>query len=91
MAAREYRETHYVEQVKKMVPLVTRETLFCWHVSKLVRGVNIFDLDLWFQVDSVEHHIKRNFVGSGHVCLIVALRPLIIILMTASLSSKLSN
>ena len=28
MAAREHRETYDVEQTKKMIPLVTRETLF---------------------------------------------------------------
>ena len=50
-----------------MVPFVTRETLFGWHVSKLVVGVNMFDLDLWFRIDSVEQPIKRNSVGSGHV------------------------
>ena len=30
-------------------------------------GVNIFDLDFGFQVDSVEQPMKRNSVGSGHV------------------------
>ena len=34
-----------VEQTKKMVPLITREITFGQHVSKLVLGVNIFDLD----------------------------------------------
>ena len=67
MAAREHQETHYVDQTRKMVPLVTRENLFGWHVSKFVFGVNILDLDLWFQVDSVEQPIIRNSVGSGHV------------------------
>ena len=46
---------------------VTRETLFGWRVSKLVFGVNIFYLYLWFQVDAVEQPTKRNSVGSGHV------------------------
>ena len=56
-----------VEQTKKMVPLVTRETPSAWHVSQFVFGVNIFDLALWFQVVSVEQPMKRNSVGSGHV------------------------
>ena len=30
-------------------------------------GVNIFDLDLWFQVDSVEQPIKSNSVGPGNM------------------------
>ena len=67
MAARENRETHHVEQTKKMVPLVTRETLFRLSVSKLVFGVHIFDFDLRFLVNSVEQPIKRNSVVSGHV------------------------
>ena len=57
MAAREHRETHNVEQTKKMIPLVAQ------HVSKLVFGVNIFDFDLRFQVNSVEQPVKGNSVG----------------------------
>ena len=48
MAAREHREIHDVEQTKKMIPLITRETLFGQHVRELGVGVNIFDLDFWF-------------------------------------------
>ena len=32
-----------------------------------MNGVNIIDLDLWVQIDSVKKPIKRNFVGSGYV------------------------
>ena len=39
------REIHDVEQTKKMVPLLTREITIGQHVSELVLGVNIFDLD----------------------------------------------
>ena len=67
MAAKEHREIHNVEQTKKMIPLITCETLFGQHVSELVSGVNIFHLDLWVQIDSVEQPIKRNSEGSGHV------------------------
>ena len=35
--------------------------------ASLIFGVNIFDLDLWFQTDSVKQPIKRNSVFSGHV------------------------
>ena len=49
--------------MKKMIPLITCKITFGPHVSKLVFGVNILDLDLWFQVDSVEQPIKRNSVG----------------------------
>ena len=46
MAAREHRETHDIQQTKKMVPLITREIPFGQHVSELVLGVNVLDLDL---------------------------------------------
>ena len=67
MAAREHREMHDVEPTKKMIPLVTRGAPFGQHMSELVFGVNILDLNFWFQIDSVEQPIKRNPVGSGHV------------------------
>ena len=41
-------KNHDDEQAKKMVPLITCETTFGQHVSKLVLGVNIFDLDFGF-------------------------------------------
>ena len=63
----ELREIHNVEQTKKMIPLITCETLFGQHVSELVLGVNIFDLDLGVQIDSVEQPNQRNSVSSGYV------------------------
>ena len=45
-----------------MIPVIKRETSFGWDVSKF--GVNIFDLDLWLQVNSVEQPIKRDTVDS---------------------------
>ena len=53
-------------------------------------GVNIFDLDLGVQIDSIEQPIKSNSVGL-ETCLIVRLLPFMIILMTASLSSNTYN
>ena len=67
MAARIHRVSHNVEQTKKMVPLITCETLFGQHVKELVFGVTIFDLDFGIQIDSVKQPIKRNSVGSGQV------------------------
>ena len=94
MAAREHRETHYVAQTEKMIPLVTQklslvrmsaeklimlkqtvkvvpfitgEDAFGQQVSQLVAGVNIIDLDLRFQVNSVEQPIKSNSVGPGNM------------------------
>ena len=37
-----------------MIPFIFRETPFGQNVSELVFGVNMFDLDLGFQMDSVE-------------------------------------
>ena len=54
MAAREHRETHNVEQTKKMIPFVTRKTSFSQDVGDLAFGVNIFDFDLGFLIDAVE-------------------------------------
>ena len=56
-----------VKQMKKICSLISCEIPFCQYVFKLVFGVNIYDVDLWFQVDSVEQPINRNSVGSGHV------------------------
>ena len=67
MTAREHREIHDVEQTKKVNPFIFRETSFGQNVSELVFGVNVFHLDLRFQVNSVEQQIKRNSVGSGCV------------------------
>ena len=36
-------------------------------MSELVLGVNICDLDLGAQIDSIKQAFKRNAVGSGHV------------------------
>ena len=37
----------YIEQMKKIVPFVTRETSFGQDVCGLVFGVNVTDLDFW--------------------------------------------
>ena len=67
MAARHHRQNHDVEQTKKIAPSITREAPCSQHDCELVVGVNIFDLDLGVQVDSVKQTILRDFVGSGHV------------------------
>ena len=54
-----------IEQMEKMIPFITCEIALCQYVCELVFGVNIFDLDLWAQIDSVKQPIKRNSVGSG--------------------------
>ena len=53
-------------------------------------GVDVLDLDLGVQIDLVKQPVKSNSVGSGHVSHRWT-RRLIIILITASLSSKMHN
>ena len=40
---------------------------FRQHVLELAFGINVFDVDIWVQIDSVKQPIERNSVGSGHV------------------------
>ena len=90
MAERKHRKVHDVEQTKKMVPLITCEITLSQQVHKLVFGVYMFGLDFGVQSDPIKQPIQRNSVGSEHVshCRTSAL---IIILITASLSSKIYN
>ena len=73
-----------------MIPFITCEIPLCQDVCKLVLGVDVFDLDLWVKINSIEQPIKSNSVGS-ETCLLVGLLPYIIILITASLSSNTYN
>ena len=68
MAGRTQWNVHDVEETEKVVPLFTGEIALCEDVGKFVLGVNICDLNLSIQVDSVKWPIKRNSVGTGHVC-----------------------
>ena len=56
-----------VEQTQKIVPLITCEIHLCHYVSELVFGVNIFDLAVGVQIDSIKPPIKSNSVGSGNM------------------------
>ena len=56
-----------VKQIKKIVPPTACESPFCQYVCKLVLGVDILDLNLEFQINSVKQPIKSNSVGSGYV------------------------
>ena len=79
-----------IEQIKKIIPVITREISFGQDVCELVFGVNVTDLDSGDQIDPVTQPIQSNSVGSWNMphC---GLRPLITILITASLSSKTCN
>ena len=37
------------------------------NVCELILGVNIPDLNLWIQIDSIKQPIKSNSVGSGNM------------------------
>ena len=43
-----------VKHMEKIVPLITCQIALCQFVCELVFGVDIFDLDLWVQTDSVK-------------------------------------
>ena len=78
------------QQAQQMIPFITRETTFGQDVSKLVFGVDVFDLDLGIQINS----IKQPIIATLRVletCLNVRLLPLKVILITASLSSNTYN
>ena len=67
MAAGKTENTRGVEQTEKKVPRITGEVASGHHVSKLVYGVNIFELDFRVQFKYVKQPIKRDFVRSGKV------------------------
>ena len=56
-----------VEQTQKMIPFITCEIHHCQDFCELVFGVNVFDLDLAIQIDSIKKSIKSNSVGSGNM------------------------
>ena len=75
-----------VQQMEQIVPLITCEIPFCHCVCELVFGVNVFDLDLSRLILSNDQSCATLWVRD--TCLIVGLLSLMIILITASLSSK---
>ena len=54
MATRKQREIHDMQQTKELVPLITCEASFGYHVCELVLSVNAFNVDLGVQNDSVK-------------------------------------
>ena len=70
-----------VKQKKKIVPLIACEIPCCQYVCKVVFGVDILDLKYGIQI--------QGQLWVLDTCLIVGLRPLMIILSTASLSCKM--
>ena len=56
-----------IEQAQQMISLITCEISFGQNFSKLVFGVDVFDLDLGIQINSIKQPIKCNSVSPGHV------------------------
>ena len=56
-----------VKQTQKMIPFITCEFSLNQYVCEWVLGVNVFDLDLGVQFDSVKQPIKSNSVGPGNM------------------------
>ena len=52
-----------VKLMEKIAPLITCEIALCPYVCEFVFGVDIFDLNLWIQIDSVKQPVKRNSVS----------------------------
>ena len=73
-----------------MIPLITCEMSFGQHVSELVFGVNVFDLDFVSKLIRSNNQ-SRATLWVLETCLMVGLLPLRIILITASLSSNTYN
>ena len=55
------------KQGQQMIPLITCEIHLCQDVCKLVLGVDVFDLDLWVKINSIEQPIKSNSVSLGNM------------------------
>ena len=56
-----------IEQAQQMIPFVTCEISFGYDVSKLFFDVDVLDLDLGVQTDSIEQPIKCNSVSPGNM------------------------
>ena len=50
-----------------MIPLIARGTSCGQNVRKLVFGVDVFDLDLVIQINSIKQPIKCNSVSPGNM------------------------
>ena len=53
-----------IEQLKKIVPLITCEIPFSQHVCELVFGISVTDLNLRVQINPVKQPIQSNSAGS---------------------------
>ena len=79
-----------IKQGQQMIPFITCEIPLCQDVCELVFGVDVFDLDFGVQLIRSNNQ-SRATLWVLETCLIVGLLPLLIILITASLSSNTYN
>ena len=79
-----------IELMKKIVPLITCEIPLSQHVCELVFGVNVTNLNSGPKLITSNNQCRAT-LWVRETCLILGLWPLIIILITASLSSKTYN
>ena len=56
-----------IKQCQHMIPFITCEIPLWQDVCKLVFGVDVFDLDLWIKINSIEQPIKSNSMSSGNM------------------------
>ena len=56
-----------IEEMEKIIAFITCAIALCQYVCELVFGVNVFDLDLGVQIDSIKQPIKSNSMGSRHM------------------------
>ena len=56
-----------IKQGQQMIPLITCDVPFRQDVCELVLGVDVFDLDFWVKIDSIEQPIKSNSMSSGNM------------------------
>ena len=66
-----------VEQIQKMIPFITCEISLCQYVCESVLGVNVFDLNLGVQIDSINNQSKAT-LWVLETCLTVGLLPFMI-------------
>ena len=79
-----------VEQMKKIIPFVTCEITFGQNVCELMFGINVSNSISESRLILSNNQSKAT-LWVLDTCLIVGLLPFIIILITASLSSKTDN
>ena len=56
-----------IEQLAQLEPLVSGERTIGKNISELFVGVDIFDLDIWIQVNLVRQPVQVNTVNLGNM------------------------